>query len=302
MIFFSHKCGQLGNRLFTFAHLIANAAANNLKISNLSFDEYARYFETTNQDVFCRYPSAKSLIKSNHFRSACLIANRGILKLLRRLNLRRSALHEIVVADMPEFKFGENRYYELDNPGFQQVVQQKNAIFLFGRFFRDYPNFQKYQNLIREFFRPIAGIQASVDRYMKVARKDADIVIGVHVRRGDYEQFAGGKYFYHQKDYCNALQLLQRNIPGQKIRFIICSNEQIQSELFKPVDFMIGPGHFIEDLYILSSCDLILGPPSTYSTWASFYGNKPLYQLVDLTQSPTLQDFVILPSHVLYNF
>jgi len=33
------------------------------------------------------------------------------------------------------------------------------------------------------------------------------------------------------------------------------------------------------DLYALAKCDYILGPLSSYSQWASFYGNKPLYQL-----------------------
>ena len=32
----------------------------------------------------------------------------------------------------------------------------------------------------------------------------------------------------------------------------------------------------IEDLYALSICDYILGPPSTFSMWASFYGGVPL--------------------------
>jgi hypothetical protein len=33
------------------------------------------------------------------------------------------------------------------------------------------------------------------------------------------------------------------------------------------------------DLYALAKYDYILGPLSSYSQWASFYGNKPLYQL-----------------------
>ncbi|HAX17707.1 MAG TPA: hypothetical protein DCY00_03825 [Actinobacteria bacterium] len=34
--------------------------------------------------------------------------------------------------------------------------------------------------------------------------------------------------------------------------------------------------HFIEDLYSLALCDYIFGPPSTFSMWASFYGEVPL--------------------------
>jgi hypothetical protein len=35
----------------------------------------------------------------------------------------------------------------------------------------------------------------------------------------------------------------------------------------------------VGDLYALARCDYIMGPPSTYTQWASFYGNQPLYHL-----------------------
>jgi hypothetical protein len=35
------------------------------------------------------------------------------------------------------------------------------------------------------------------------------------------------------------------------------------------------------DLYSLARCDYVFGPPSTYSQWASFYGNKPLLHVFD---------------------
>jgi len=302
MIFFSHKTGQLGNRLFTFAHLIANAAENNIKISNLAFDEYAQYFQSTEHDLFCRYPNTKSLIKSNDIRTFLLLINRIILKLLRKLNFRLSAAHGIVVADMPEYTFEENRYFDLNDQCFQKLVARKPIIFLFGRFFRDYPNFEKHQNVIRQFFMPTDNIQTKVENFMENARKGVDLIVGVHIRRGDYGQFLGGKYFYNQEDYCRTLQLVQLNIAVKKMRFIICSNETINEELFKGVDFIVGPGHLIEDMYVLSSCDLIIGPPSTYSTWAAFYGNKPICQLTSVSQSPQSQDFKILPSSLLYNF
>ena len=35
----------------------------------------------------------------------------------------------------------------------------------------------------------------------------------------------------------------------------------------------------VGDLYALARCDYIMGPPSTYTQWASFYGNAPLFHL-----------------------
>lgn len=32
----------------------------------------------------------------------------------------------------------------------------------------------------------------------------------------------------------------------------------------------------IEDLYAFAKTDLLMGPPSTFTLWASFYGDVPL--------------------------
>ncbi len=302
MIFFSHKCGQLGNRLFAFAHLIGNAAAHNNRIANLSFDEYAQYFQTTSHDVLCRYPPVESRFKSNKLRAILFMLNRVILKLLRNIHLLESPLHNVVVADLPEYKFEENRYFELDTREFWHNTARKPVVFLFGRFFRDYSNFDKYQDAIRSFFRPTPEIKEYVDDYIKRAKRDADIVIGVHVRRGDYKDFAFGKYYFEPAQYLQLMKFIETSVPGKKVKYVICSNEELTPVSFSGVEFCIGPGHLVKDMYILAQCDFIMGPPSTFSLWSSFYGNKPLYQVRDIQRKATLNDFVILPPHVRYDF
>lgn len=44
-------------------------------------------------------------------------------------------------------------------------------------------------------------------------------------------------------------------------------------------------------MYLLARCDYIIDPPSTYTMWASFYGNVPLYMITDPTQSILLDSF-----------
>jgi hypothetical protein len=41
----------------------------------------------------------------------------------------------------------------------------------------------------------------------------------------------------------------------------------------------IGSGPPVNDLWTLSKCDFVFGPPSTFSQWASFYGKVPLLHL-----------------------
>jgi hypothetical protein len=107
-----------------------------------------------------------------------------------------------------------------------------------------------------------------------------DKIIGVHIRRGDYLKYNEGKYYFADHDYKRfMLQCCDMN-PGKKIGFFLSSDEKINYDNFD--DFNICKPAFagvIEDLYSLSYCDLIIGPPSTFSEWASFYGKTPTYQI-----------------------
>lgn len=301
MILFSHKFGQLGNRLFAFAHLIANAAANNFTVVNLSFDEYAGYFHGS-RGIICRYPNGSREITFPRLTSALFLLNRGILKVLRRLKIVKSPLHHVVVADLPEYKLGEFNYYELNSVTLQSMVKKKPIVFLFGRFFRDFSNFEKYQDIIREYFTPSYAIQEKIDGILKPIRENSDIIVGVHIRRGDYAEFMNGKYFYTQEQYADKMLALKKALATTKVTFVLCSNEPIENELFRGVDFIVCNGHPVEDLYTLAECDMIMGPPSTFSSWAAFYGNKPLCQISDINQILLPNNFVYLPKESFYNF
>ena len=58
--------------------------------------------------------------------------------------------------------------------------------------------------------------------------------------------------------------------------------------------FQLPQSSNIEDLYALSLCDYILGPPSTFSMWASFYGKKPLRIVSYKDEAISLHEFKII--------
>lgn len=302
MIIFSNKCGQLGNRLFCFAHLIANAVAFNHTVVNLSFDEYALFFHNTSQDVFCRFPVRKSGLRFAKLRSLLFFINKSILKALRVTGITSGPFYEVVVADLPQFQFKDTRSFDLKEVSFQRALRSKPFVFLFGRFFRDYSNLEKYQDLIRTFFRPVDEIEQHVHDLVRSARKMGDVLIGVHIRRGDYQQFSEGRYFYSQQQYADKMRELAGAFPGSKVAFILCSNERIDPHNFEALEVISGSGHLVEDMYALAGCDLIMGPPSTFTLWASFYGKVPLYQMKDLRDPMKPDAFKILPPEILYNF
>ena len=62
-------------------------------------------------------------------------------------------------------------------------------------------------------------------------------------------------------------------------RPLVCSNASPPASAFAGCDVSAGIGHLVEDLYALARCDYLVGPPSTYTAWASFYGQVPLCHL-----------------------
>jgi hypothetical protein len=125
------------------------------------------------------------------------------------------------------------------------------------------------------------------------------IAIGVHVRGGDYRKWMGGKYYFDADFYIRALNDLAQEVVtrGGTPVFYIASNENI-SAIVESVDGCLNTtgANVDEDLLRLSACDFILGPPSTFSMWASFYGETPLRFVYDKDQKMDLNDFKIIIS------
>ena len=66
---------------------------------------------------------------------------------------------------------------------------------------------------------------------------------------------------------------------GRSAVFLLTSDEPIDQADYSGFQTVVGTGGPIGDLYGLSKCDYIIGPPSTFSTWAAFYGQVPLSRL-----------------------
>jgi hypothetical protein len=91
---------------------------------------------------------------------------------------------------------------------------------------------------------------------------------------------------------------IQRQLSGQGIQnvgFLICSDERIELKNFDGLNvFQIKDAILIDDLYALSECDYIIGPPSTFSEWASFYGSVPLRVIENGVETVLLNQFHIV--------
>ena len=133
---------------------------------------------------------------------------------------------------------------------------------------------------LQQIFRPSLDITRKAETFITDIRKTADIIIGVHVRHGDYKTFYNGRFYYTLEEFHQFMIQLQKLYVDKRVVFFICSNESFPVDIFsdcKCYRFGKEPSGDILDLYTLSLCDRIIGPWSTYSRWASFIGEVPLY-------------------------
>jgi len=264
MVVMQNKCGQLGNRLILFSHFIANAIHHGYRLFNPTFDEYTRWFPVTRQNRFAPYPIS---VDGRGWLSAAAFER---LTYLAGKVAPRSPWHAFI-------RWRGDQPYDLNAPAFVAQARSKTVL-VFGWAFRDVPHLVEHGDLVRGFFTPDASIMDAAQRITEPCRGGGDVLIGVHVRRGDYQRFKHGRYAYPPAVYADKMAQTASLFAkaGQRVRFLVCSNEPVAAADFPDLELVRSPGGMIEDLYALAGCDCLIGPPSTFSMWASFYGRTPL--------------------------
>ena len=80
----------------------------------------------------------------------------------------------------------------------------------------------------------------------------------------------GKKY----KKWILELRIVLENLGYNSIGFILCSDEKPPESLLNEKDTHYTEGkHYMVDLHTLTLCDYNIGPPSSFGTWISWYGN-----------------------------
>ncbi|TGE14041.1 alpha-1,2-fucosyltransferase [Hymenobacter elongatus] len=289
MVILTKDFDGFGNHLLLTSHFIANTAEHNYELLIPSFGPYAPFFEGTARDDFeglpVRLRAAPADVTSLLYQALQSRWGFGILNRLpwlqRRLGLR--------------IQGDENdRNKDLNDPAY--LTEARNGCLLIhGWLFRDKTNFVRHSDLLRRIFRPIAPHQQAIEQVVARNRQAADVLVGVHIRRGDYAGWYGGAYLYKNATYVRAMREMKALFPAHvRVRFLLFSNEPISDTEFAEFDTGRSTNHPVEDLYAMAGCDYIIGPLSTYSMWASFYGRVPLFHLHRPDQAVTaLEDFTV---------
>jgi Glycosyl transferase family 11 len=278
------RCGRLANRLALFANLIAFAEEHGHRLINFTFHSYAGLFEATRRDVFCRYPAATG--------PSWLDVIPGVGGAIRKTRILYHAVRGLSVLNQKLPVFGNKVVTLREGPGHQLVILLETSeiqariadarvVFVYGFIFRAPAAMQKHAEKIRAYFRPIEKHERASRQAVDRLRQHADVVVGVHIRRGDYIGWARGKYFFPVSRYAAWMHELAGQFPGRKVSFLVCSNEPRTAREFPGLSVGFAAGSPVEDLYALAGCDYVMGPVSSFTQWASFYGGKPLLHLRD---------------------
>lgn len=142
--------------------------------------------------------------------------------------------------------------------------------------------FVKYKQEIIRLFAFNSDIRTKVIDYMDKQHDAEDTIrLGVHIRRGDYKTFCGGRYFYDDNVYISYIKAFVSRHKGKNIKVYVCGNDPLLDKDYyvsqlSAVQVFFPNGNPGEDLCLLSECDYLIGAPSTFSLVASMYHDLPL--------------------------
>ncbi len=264
MIIVTRKCGRLGNRLLLMSHLIAYGVEKGHRVIDITFDEYAQFFvQTVNNPHIVRFPATKSWLDNlplNYNLVPSVIYN--FARVIRKLTNLYPKLRS-------DYQFFPSYDTDWGTPVMIDDIDVKKIIFIRGWYVRAPQYFVKHSQLIREWFTPLPKFQENVKNLCNQIRQSSDIVVGLHIRAGDYRIYGG---FYPLPVWKSTMKRMTDFFTTKKVAFLICSDEDFRSQRSFFSEFIVyfGTGHIIEDLYSLACCDYLIAPPSTYSNWAAF--------------------------------
>lgn len=280
----SKRNGQLCNRLGLFAHFVAYCAENQDSLVNLNFFEYAKGFQNLSQGLVVCFPQRKIAVPWNGitYRAVHLGVNT-----LKKLSFSHSFEAEVNSGEALRQDF-----FDLEKSCLSSEIGRSKFIFCKGWRFRCFGVLAKHATTVRKFFEFDKRIESDALERSIELRNSADILIAIHMRLGDYKHHWGGRFYYEPLEYKKVMQTAQEIFQDKgNVKFVVFSNEKQSSNFFNSLNVDISHGSALQDLALMSKCDYILGPPSSFSNWASFYGGTPLHYIQNPNVIPQAKDF-----------
>jgi hypothetical protein len=274
-IILRHNGGQFANQMWNFISIYAYARKTGRECRNYSFFEYDRFFDIPVGSHYFRmffwnYKFLLSFLPEKSVKTLFRFKYKVVSALMLKIHPKCSIFSGNAFADDGPFFLPPTK----EN---KKVLPDCATIYFDGWLFRNPEGMKKYRKEILEYFAPKEKIRESVRDFIVPIRKKYRHIIGIHIRQNDYIGFKDGKYFVPQS---RARKIIDEYIETSKIKasetcFVICSDGKIDGKLFSGLDFIIPDKSPIEEFFILTSCDIILGADSTFGALAAWFGNIP---------------------------
>ncbi|NBB22943.1 hypothetical protein GVN20_26540 [Runella sp. CRIBMP] len=259
MVVLRNSSGQLGNKLLFSSHILAYCLSNKETFIDLILSSDAKYFSILNG-----IKNKAFLIESKAFRFLINI-------ILLVINKLMWSIFKVQLVD--KHKIG---WIHTETKSINRISR---ALVLEGEGFRSSGDIKIHTDTIKSIFTPKNKFLKQIKTEAIKYRGEGYTLVGIHLRRGDYKDWMDGKYYFNDSVYKAVIQQVENLKIAKNIRYILFSNEPIQTENFQEKNIFVSTNTMIVDMYLLAECDYIIGPPSTFSGWASFYGSVPLYTL-----------------------
>jgi hypothetical protein len=289
-VIIASKAGRLGNRLFQSAHFMGNAIAKRYQLFNPALGEYATLFEGSARDPLCGFPQGWRDLEPEFADQCREVLFEGAQ--LLGLAAARGIISGATAIDIRRFDEMEEGDINLAGEAFGNLLNSGKLLLPMGWKFSDHVGMRQHREEITRYFTPVESVRRPAEKIVSNAREKGDLLVGVHIRQDDYRHWKNGIHFYETERYVQWMHDVANHHSEQHVVFLVCASNSLDARLFQGLDWCSGPGDPMGDLHALSLCDRIMGPPSTFSGWASYHGGVPICVLLDANASVGPENFV----------
>lgn len=266
--------GRTGNQVFHFLYLLAAAHEYDLRFNLIAFKSRAEFDIAQDCEGKATYhPMLMKLARVVYYRPV-------LRKIAKILGIRYLVARESAPSSLTE-----------------RLVSHDGKCLLMDCWpYIDFELLRKHEIYVRNAIQPSQHHREKAEKIIRSQQCDETVLVGVHIRRTDYKEWQDGRYFYDLSVYERLMQEVAALLDG-KVRFIICSDEQLEKDNFCVAcrGMVFSHEDFMTDYALLSLCDYTMGPPSSFRMTSSFLGNTPTFSVYSADQHLTSMAQFALP-------
>ncbi len=264
--------GNSSNRLVQNLHFEVFCMEHNIEYHNPTFENMAKYYSEpcnsgTNRflnflqiDLLGRIFRHSKLIK-RIFSVVWIISKFGLLRLVRFDWAKPECERKLLKA-----------------------FEKNDVVYVGGWAFRVPDLVEKHKTeMMRKYaLKPKLYSQNELVNKTENWKKDGFTIVGVHIRRGDYKTWKKGIYYYSDDVYQLQMDSVSKQLKEsghEKIAFILFSNEPLN--FTENSNLLISHETWYIDHHLMTQCHYLIGPPSTFTLWASNISHAKLFYLFE---------------------